>query len=300
MDHSSEGDLPGELFENTDYCQPFQCSPTACVACYFMTHGEKSHSVRYVSAHSIGLTGSEHVCEVCQKLTCLPIDQPPPVGKELSMTDSTSANVPTNLQRPAHTPLNGSLNRSYDEGLPVEFPGLSTNLESYEALQMHSQYFMPAAAEQFKAHRPQSVPQQPVLQQPVLQPLGSVPRHTFEVVQLEKGLREHQLKNRPGGRTAEPVNRRVVRPAAEPALVASTYVVPTRSQPAVLNAMASSIPFAVLLVLFAMSLAAAVALASPSVALWIGVSELIITLIRALFVTVVFSVVIAFILELTH
>lgn len=295
MDHFSDSELPGELFENIDYYQPFQCSPTACVACYFMTHSQYSHSVRERSAHSIGSTGSEHVCEVCQKLTCLPIAQPPPVGKELIMTDSPSANVPTNFQSPAHNSVSESLNR-YPGDIPsVEFPSLPTNIAAYEALQMQSQHFMPAAAQQFTTPRQRSVLPQVVPQQP-----GSAPRHTFEVTQLEKGLREHQLKNRSGRRSTAPMNRRVVRPVAEPALMTSTYVVPQRSHSALLNAMASSIPFAVLLVLFAMGLAGAVALASPSVALWIGVSELIITLIRALFVTVVLSSAIAFVLELTH
>lgn len=84
----------------------------------------------------------------------------------------------------------------------------------------------------------------------------------------------------------------------EPATKSSTYVVPKRSRANLLDQLTRSIPVSVLLVIFGIALAAAVALASPSVTLWIGLSGLIVPLLRGLFITIAVGSAIAFILEL--
>ncbi|MEN8443749.1 MAG: hypothetical protein ABG776_01930 [Cyanobacteria bacterium J06555_13] len=84
----------------------------------------------------------------------------------------------------------------------------------------------------------------------------------------------------------------------EPSTMSTTYIVPHRSRAQHIDRWMSAVPFGVMTVLFGAGLAAAVAIASPSLSLWLGLSPFLIALIRGLFVAIAFSTVISFFLEL--
>ena len=82
-----------------------------------------------------------------------------------------------------------------------------------------------------------------------------------------------------------------------PSLHASTYVVPTRRRSTKIDQFTTSIPFYILSILFGVSLAVAVAVASPSLSTWLAIAPFLLLLVRGLFVVVAASTVISFMLE---
>lgn len=91
MDSHPEISHSSEMFGDVDHPMVFQDAPTSCVFCHFYTA-----DVRYFPPSSIGPAGSECVCEVCQKLTCLPNIQSPPTDKEPFMQNSSNADYGLN------------------------------------------------------------------------------------------------------------------------------------------------------------------------------------------------------------
>ncbi|MEM9151392.1 MAG: hypothetical protein AAGB19_13175 [Cyanobacteria bacterium P01_F01_bin.3] len=271
----------GESYRNTDYAEAFQDSPTACVPCYLLGTAD----VRERSAHSIGFPGSERVCEVCQQRMYLPYLQSAPTEKESSMqslpnVQSDANGQPLMVERPVNrtTVYSKRDNQSYVSQLPgSNMPSLQANLQAYDYAQTFERSFEPVSKE---------VPQ-------------------FRPQQFKRHQQQTQ-KRRRTGRAAAPESRflriplpgKARRATPEPAMMASTYVVPKRSRSSLLDQLTSSIPFTVLMVVFGISLAAAVALASPTTAVWLSMSNLIINLLRALFVTIAFSLAISFVAEL--
>lgn len=84
----------------------------------------------------------------------------------------------------------------------------------------------------------------------------------------------------------------------KPATMPTTYTVPKRSRSQRIDRWTTVVPFCVMTALFGAGLAAAVATASPSFSLWVGLSPFLISLMRGLFVAIAFSAVISFFLEL--
>jgi hypothetical protein len=121
--------------------------------------------------------------------------------------------------------------------------------------------------------------------------------HTLnqQVLRLVSQLEQANQKTATAQKLAANFARRPKR-LHEPTRQPSTYVVPIRERSQRVDHLMAIIPFSMLMLAFAVGLAAAVLLAIPT--LWVGVSPFLSILIRGLFLTVAISTILSLALEI--